>query len=365
MIPKFSIIIPVYNVAPYLRECLDSILAQSFTGWEAICVDDGSTDASGAILDEYKEKVERLGGDGQRTGKFVVIHQKNAGVSAARNAALDIVRGEWILFLDSDDLYANGFLGFLSSLIESSPGVDGVKFGYAELVQASELNAVSNSGTDTAIYDISKIVPQVVHQTAMWQCAYRASTLGRLRFNTSYKDGEDNLFARTFFISQAKSVAVTSAACYGYRYRPGSQIHRAATVKSLSDHINHRIDVLKVADAAHREVSGLYDSPWMVRFFTGDILLAILGQKRSDRIALLKLWRSKLRYLSSVLAISRCEKMIFCLCASSYLFCRIYMLRWRFRIWYDESPLSQRIRKLVRYVKCSGEYSCRHVSVKG
>ena len=70
LLPKFSIIIPVYNVAPYLRECLDSVLAQTFTDWEAICVDDGSTDGSGAILDEYKENVERLGGGGQRTGKF-------------------------------------------------------------------------------------------------------------------------------------------------------------------------------------------------------------------------------------------------------------------------------------------------------
>lgn len=78
----FSIIIPVYNVAPYLRECLDSVLAQICTDWEweAICVDDGSTDGSGAILDEYAA----------RDGRFKVIHQTNAGVSAARNAALNV-----------------------------------------------------------------------------------------------------------------------------------------------------------------------------------------------------------------------------------------------------------------------------------
>ena len=69
MSPKFSIIIPVYNVAPYLRECFDSVLAQTFTNWEAICVDDGSTDGSGEILDEYAA----------RDGRFRVIHQKNAG----------------------------------------------------------------------------------------------------------------------------------------------------------------------------------------------------------------------------------------------------------------------------------------------
>ena len=83
---KFSIIIPVYNVAPYLRECLDSVLAQTLTDWEAICVDDGSTDGSGAILDEYAARDQR----------FRIIHQPNSGVSAARNVALDMVRREWI-----------------------------------------------------------------------------------------------------------------------------------------------------------------------------------------------------------------------------------------------------------------------------
>ena len=80
---KFSIIIPVYNVAQYLRECLDSVLAQTFTDWEAICVDDGSTDGSGAILDEYAAKDWR----------FRVIHQDNAGVGFARNVALNVARG--------------------------------------------------------------------------------------------------------------------------------------------------------------------------------------------------------------------------------------------------------------------------------
>ena len=92
--PFFSIIIPAYNVAPYLRECLNSVLAQTFTDWEAICVDDGSTDGSGTILDEYAAKDSR----------FRVFHQSNAGVSAARNKALDEAHGEWFLFLDGDDI---------------------------------------------------------------------------------------------------------------------------------------------------------------------------------------------------------------------------------------------------------------------
>jgi glycosyltransferase involved in cell wall biosynthesis len=91
--PQISIIIPVYNVENYIRECLDSVLSQTFTDYECILVDDGSPDNCPLICDEYAAKDSRV----------VVIHQKNAGVSAARNAGLDIARGEWIGFVDSDD----------------------------------------------------------------------------------------------------------------------------------------------------------------------------------------------------------------------------------------------------------------------
>ena len=100
MSPKFSIIIPVYNVAPYLRECLDSVLAQTFTDWEAICVDDGSTDGSADILDEYAAKDER----------FRIVHQPNAGVSAVRNEGMCQAKGEYLTFLDGDDVYDKDWL---------------------------------------------------------------------------------------------------------------------------------------------------------------------------------------------------------------------------------------------------------------
>jgi len=91
--PAISIILPIYNVEKYLHRCIDSILAQTFKNFECILIDDGSTDNSPAICDDYAAKDSRI----------VVIHQKNAGVAAARNAGLDIVKGEWIGFVDSDD----------------------------------------------------------------------------------------------------------------------------------------------------------------------------------------------------------------------------------------------------------------------
>lgn len=88
-----SVIIPVYNVEKYLRQCLDSVLNQTYTNYEVIMVDDGSTDLSGMICDEYAEKDSR----------FRVIHKENGGLSIARNTGYDASRGEYIYYIDSDD----------------------------------------------------------------------------------------------------------------------------------------------------------------------------------------------------------------------------------------------------------------------
>lgn len=91
--PKLSIIVPVYNVEPYIRRCLDSILSQTFKDFEVIIVDDGSPDNCGNIIDEYAQNDDRI----------IAIHQQNKGVSSARNAGLRIARGEYIGFVDPDD----------------------------------------------------------------------------------------------------------------------------------------------------------------------------------------------------------------------------------------------------------------------
>lgn len=88
-----SVIIPVYNCGQFLRRCLDSLVDQSFKDWEAICINDGSKDNSGAILDEYAAADKR----------FKVVHKDNEGVSAARNTALSLVNSDYIMFMDSDD----------------------------------------------------------------------------------------------------------------------------------------------------------------------------------------------------------------------------------------------------------------------
>lgn len=98
--PEISIIVPIYNTAPYLHRCLESIRNQKFTEFEVILVDDGSTDGSGEIADEFCKKDSR----------FVVFHKSNGGQSSARNVGLDNVRGNWITFIDSDDSVYDSYL---------------------------------------------------------------------------------------------------------------------------------------------------------------------------------------------------------------------------------------------------------------
>ncbi len=96
MQPKLSVIIPVYNVEKYIRQCLDSVYSQTFRNFEVIIIDDGSPDNCGRICDEYAEKY------GNEI-KTKVIHKENGGLCRARNDGIDAAQGEWITFVDSDD----------------------------------------------------------------------------------------------------------------------------------------------------------------------------------------------------------------------------------------------------------------------
>ena len=101
--PLISIITPVYNVEQYLDACLQSILKQTYSTLEIILINDESTDKSGTICDEYQKKYNNI----------KVIHQKNSGPSIARNAGIDVAKGDYICFVDSDDIVSENFIDFL------------------------------------------------------------------------------------------------------------------------------------------------------------------------------------------------------------------------------------------------------------
>lgn len=193
-----SIIIPVYNVAPYLRECLDSLLAQTFADWEAVCVDDGSADASGKILDEYADKDARIR----------VVHQTNRGVSAARNAALDMVKGEWIGFLDADDTIAVDWFERLMSHAH-----DGVDIVHSDAWFTFGGFASKGDGTYRTFLRDGWSVLNLVRRAALAFVRYREG----LRFK------EDVVFFAEL-ASKTDKIAWVEEKGYHYRHHDGSAI---------------------------------------------------------------------------------------------------------------------------------------------
>lgn len=107
--PKFSIIVPIYNVESFLKECIDSVLLQDFQDYELICINDGSTDNSLEVLKTFSDS------------RIKIINQENQGLSCARNSGLDIALGEYIWFIDSDDKIAEHSLSDLNKLIDQKP----------------------------------------------------------------------------------------------------------------------------------------------------------------------------------------------------------------------------------------------------
>lgn len=120
-----SIICPIYNSDLYLKECLDSILHQSYINFELILIDDGSTDRSGKICDEYAAKDNRIS----------VIHQTNSGQSAARNKGIDIASGEYITFLDADDWIDSETISHNISILNENPQIDFIQYPISKKVQ--------------------------------------------------------------------------------------------------------------------------------------------------------------------------------------------------------------------------------------
>lgn len=209
-----TIIVPVYNVERYLRTCLDSIAQLKAFSWEAILVDDGSTDTSGKICDEYAKQDSR----------FRVIHQKNAGVSAARNAGLDAAKGEWIWFVDSDDSINPDFEISNPEMLDTA---DYVLFDMRKFRDGEELNSLEHQKDTVKFADLSKNDFLCKYQCNHHQRIFYKKTLvmndhhQRLAFSLGTRVGEDLEFQYKY-LTRCQRPARLDAVLYNYRLREGS-----------------------------------------------------------------------------------------------------------------------------------------------
>ena len=193
-----SVIVPVYNVEPYLRECLDSIVNQTYKALEILVIDDGSTDGSGSICDEYKKKDDRIR----------VFHTENRGLSAARNLGLDEARGEFIGFVDSDDWIE---LGILEQAISKIGEADILCFGY----DRHPLNASYYSGKEALVALTNGNI-----SNAAWDKLYKKDCFSSFRFPEGRVHEET---ATTYKLLYQSSYVICINECgYHYRNREGS-----------------------------------------------------------------------------------------------------------------------------------------------
>lgn len=223
---RLSVIVPVYNVEKYLRECIDSILTQDIDEMEVILVDDRSTDRSGGICDEYAEKDNRV----------TVIHKENGGCSAARNAGLDIAQGEYITFVDSDDYLLPDTYRLNVEYMEKHHEVDCLQFPtvYDERIIFTRKYKRENKARTFVGNEIflnwwsGKTINHFV-----WNKIYKREMWENLRFmNGAFV--EDCMITPDLS-TRCQMLHLSQAGGYFYRYTEGSLLNSAWTEKKNMD----------------------------------------------------------------------------------------------------------------------------------
>lgn len=224
--PELSIIIPVYNVLSYLDRCLQSILNQSFSDFELVIVDDGSTDGSSALLDKYATQDERI----------TVVHQSNAGVSVARNTALKLSKGHYITFVDPDDFISENTYKCNMEYLQANINVDILQYPYCHYIDDN--------------HEIKKIRPEskllVGKQSifaawwsgspleyVIWNKIYRCDIWDNVTFNAGHISEDTGLVAN--FCQRANRVYISNQGLYYYQ----RERHESYTYKySFDKHID-------------------------------------------------------------------------------------------------------------------------------
>lgn len=222
---KVSILVPVYNVEAYLPKCLNSLIGQTLQEIEIICIDDGSTDSSGTILDEYAAKDKRIH----------VVHQKNGGLAFARNKALDLVKTEWMTFVDSDDYIDTQMLEKMLYVMQEKKADICIcncnlpDTGYQSVSQRKfNMRDEVITGYQALKYmNLPKSWPWIT----AWNKLYRTD----LFLNLRYPDGvqhEDQFLAHRIF-ARAKRVVSISDAFYYLQYRENSITNSEYNIRQL------------------------------------------------------------------------------------------------------------------------------------
>ena len=233
--PLISIIIPAYNIENYIAKCLDSLLNQTYKNIEIIVVDDGSSDNTGKVIDDYSSKYDNI----------KVIHKKNAGVSSARNSGIEVASGDYIGFVDGDDTVdENMFEILIKNAIKYDADIS--HCGY-KMVFPSRIDYYHNTGTlveqnnEIGLKDLltgNRVEP------GLWNKIYKKELFKDIKIDESIKINEDLLINYYLFKKAEKSIFYDKC-FYNYTLRKGSAATSTVNINKIIDPIKVRKEILE------------------------------------------------------------------------------------------------------------------------
>ena len=293
---KVSIIIPAYNVAGYIEPCLDSVLAQTFGDFEVIAVNDGSSDNTGAVLDEYAS----------RDARIKVIHKQNGGVSAARNDGISAASGEYFLFFDGDDFAEPYTIAELVQAMQEK-GADVLLYGYHRW-RGGSITQTCLPVFPEGFYEGNAVISDLVRRfvgfscdginkwlkgdgdglyvenPALWRCIAKADIIraNSLKFDTSLKIGEDTVFMCDL-LSCAERCYVLHKCYYYLVYRESSAIasYEKDAVKKLDGKQRINAARAELTDRILKRRGMSIKDYWQGNIIMSGIELAFLFAKKS------------------------------------------------------------------------------------
>ena len=256
---KLSIIVPVYGVAKYLPKCVDSLLAQDISDYEIILVDDGSPDECPQICDEYVEKYDRIR----------VVHQENAGLSAARNSGINVATGDYILFVDSDDYLQPNVLGALMVQVEREQ-LDVLKFDYQNVrqIEAGEYEIFQPNKYPHQVDTCREVVDGETYlDERMGYACYAWQFVINRELTSTFTPGihyEDTEWLPRMMLA-AKRVNSTPLVVYNYLVRQGSITQAQGNKEKLRKNVN---DFLFVIESLSKQMTMHPSCQWLRRMIS-------------------------------------------------------------------------------------------------
>ena len=254
---KISVIIPVYNVEPYLKKCLDSVINQTYKNLEMLLIDDGSTDNSGKICDEYAAKDKRI----------KVFHQENKGLSSALNLGLKNFTGDYLGFVDSDDWIEPDMYEVLYNAIKKENMQISIA-GYFKDTDTLSIPMINKEQIPSGIIDTKKMLLYPLQRDYymgfcgyVWNKLYTASIVKGISFDNNIRYGMDVLFYSTV-VSKNKCTGV-------YTDKPLYHYYQRNSAISKSKSVNIKADILIAYKGIEKllEENGYYDIIYWARGF--------------------------------------------------------------------------------------------------